>query len=44
MAAVEFLEEQLKGVRDHLSDLRSRLDKVACSWETADRMSDMTPR
>lgn len=43
VAAVEFLEEQLKGAKEHLAEMRERLNTVAASWEEADRKSNMMP-
>jgi hypothetical protein len=44
VAAVEFLEEQVKGAEEHLTEMRGRLNEVAANWEKADQASDMRPR
>jgi len=42
VGAVEFVEEQLKTAREHITEMSSRLTTVAANWEQADHTSDMT--
>lgn len=44
LGAVEFAEEQLRGKRDHLTVMRSRLARTADNWEAADSHSTITCR
>ncbi|MEU2610413.1 hypothetical protein ABZ570_02295 [Micromonospora sp. NPDC007271] len=39
VAAVEFLEEELRTKREHLTEMRSRLNRTADNWEAADKAS-----
>jgi hypothetical protein len=44
VAAVEFVEEELKSKLAHLSEIHRRMDKTAAQWEQADQKSTITVR
>ncbi|MEU8260126.1 hypothetical protein AB0C02_05835 [Micromonospora sp. NPDC048999] len=44
VGAVEFLEEELRTKRAHLTEIRSRLNRTAENWEAAEQASTITAR
>lgn len=39
VAAVEFVEEELKSKRSHLGEIKSRLEQTAKNWDAAEESS-----